>query len=308
MSWDEDEIHRWLARASKPRAFVGSLGHDAAVTARPRGRLVSCLDQCIEGVHVTADATANAFGRKAANRALSDLAATAAAPRGILLGISAPRERDACWIRATIQGVRKAADAVGAELWGGDLAAAPGPARLSVTALGELTGTGKPVARDRARVGQWVICTGPFGGSLGGRHLRFTPRIDAGRRLASRGATAMMDVSDGLAWDLFRLARASRVKIELFDVPIHRDARRAAREGGRSALWHALHDGEDHELLATLSESDALRAQVDAARRGEDWTLIGRVRRGDGLHLTGDAAEGDPRDWSPAEGGFRHGR
>jgi thiamine-monophosphate kinase len=308
VSWDEDEIHRWLASANKPRAFVGSQGHDAAVTKRPRGRLVSCLDHCIEGVHVPGPAVASALGRKAANRALSDLAATAATPRGILLGLSAPRERDTRWIRATIQAVRKAAAAVGAELWGGDLAAAPGPARLSVTALGEWTGSGKPVGRDRARVGQWVICTGPLGGSLAGRHLRFEPRVDAGQRLAASGATAMMDVSDGLAWDLHRLARASQVCVELFDVQIHRDARRTARASGKTALWHALHDGEDHELIATLSESDALRVQSAAARRGESWTLIGRVRRGRGLRLTGAAADSDPREWSPDEGGFRHGR
>lgn len=308
MSWDEDEIHRWLARAERPRSFVGSTGHDAAVTSRPRGPLVSCLDQCIEGVHVQHDVSPAAFGRKAANRALSDLAATAAVPRGILLGLSAPRERESRWLRAAIGGVRRAARAVGAELWGGDLAAVPGPARLCVTALGELTRSGKPVGRDRARAGQVVVCTGPLGGSRAGRHLCCVPRIEAGQRLAAAGCTAMMDVSDGLAWDLHRLARASGVRIDLTEVPLHRDALRAARRGSNSAVWHALHDGEDHELLATLSMAAARRVLDTAARRGESWTVIGRVRAGAGLHLAGQAADGAPRRWSPEEGGYRHGR
>lgn len=308
MSWDEDEIHRWLACASRPRDFVGSSAHDAAVTKSPRGRLVSCLDQCLEGVHVTSEASASAFGRKAANRALSDLAATAAEPRGLLLGLSAPQSRDARWVRGVIAGVRQAAVAVGAELWGGDLASVSGPARLAVTALGEVSGSSKPVGRDRARAGQFVICTGALGGSILGRHLRFEPRIDFGRRLVAAGATAMMDVSDGLAWDLYRLARAARVQIELLDVPIHADARRLAASSDHSPLWHALHDGEDHELIATLAPHAARRA-IEAARlRGDRWTIIGRVRVGAGLRLSANVADGPAHDWSPQAGGFRHGR
>ena len=307
MSWKEDDIHRWLARASAPRAFVGSTSHDAAVTSRPKGRLVTCLDQCIEGVHVDEDEAPAVFGKKAANRALSDLAATAATANGLLLGLSAPKGRSERWIREVISGVRGAAQAAGADLWGGDLAATPGPARLSVTVLGECPASGRPVGRDRARVGQVVLCTGPLGGSRLGRHKRFQPRLDAGRRLARAGATAMMDVSDGLAWDLFRLARASHVRIELDTVPVHSDARRLARSSASTAVWHALHDGEDHELLATMRAADADRALAGAARRGEAWVRIGRVVRGVGLALRGDAAEGRERDWSAGEGGYRHG-
>jgi len=301
-------MHRWLARAGRPRALVGSQGHDAAVTRRPAGRLVSCLDQCIEGVHVDADVSPAHFGRKAVNRSLSDLAATAASPTGILLGFSAPRDRSTRWMRSVITGARNAARAVGADLWGGDLGAAPGPARLVVTALGEIERGGRPVGRDRARPGQWVVCTGALGGSILGRHLRFEPRIEAGRRLAAAGATAMMDLSDGLAWDTYRMARASSVRIELDAVPLHRDAQRRARQTAQTCTWHALHDGEDHELIATLPPARARAALLAAARRGEGWSCIGRVVAGAGLQLIGAAADGTPRDWSPGEGGWRHGR
>jgi thiamine-monophosphate kinase len=106
-----------------------------------------------------------------------------------------------------------------------------------------------------------------------------------------------MDISDGLAWDLHRLARASGVQLLLERVPVHRDARRASRESGRSPLEHALHDGEDHELVATLPAGAALPAGTMES---------GRVREGRGLLLGGELAE-PPRRWDPAEGGWRHG-
>jgi len=117
----------------------------------------------------------------------------------------------------------------------------------------------------------------------------------------------MMDVSDGLAWDLYRLARASGVRLVLEQVPLHRDARRAARASGRSPLEHALHDGEDHELVATLPARSVPKGVH----------LIGRVVAGVGLELGPELVrvlDGDlsrsprARPWRPDEGGWKHGR
>ena len=113
----------------------------------------------------------------------------------------------------------------------------------------------------------------------------------------------MMDISDGLAWDLWRLARSSAVRLELEQVPLLRAAHLAARESGRSALDHGLHDGEDHELVATLPA---------AARLPAGCVRIGRVTAGSGLGLSAElvrALEGGgvARDWVPGEGGWRHG-
>jgi thiamine monophosphate kinase len=117
-----------------------------------------------------------------------------------------------------------------------------------------------------------------------------------------------MDVSDGLAWDLFRLARASGVRARLLEVPIHRDARRAASGGRRGALWHALHDGEDHELIAVMAAADARRALEDGSPELANVSMIGRMERGEGLVLGAALAGGEERDWHPKEGGWRHGR
>jgi len=294
VSWTEDRIHRRLAATATRLDVRGSRGHDAAVL-EARGRPVLCVDQTIEGVHFRASADPRLVGRKAAARALSDLAATAARPRAILVALSAPPSRSSKWIEAVLAGARSMARECGADLVGGDLACARSPATVSVAAFGAFDGKGRPPGRDRARPGQVVVLTGPVGGSAAGRHLRFRPRIEEGIALRGAGATAMMDTTDGLAWDLFRLARASRVRIdlELPSVPVHRDAR---------SLRDALNDGEDYELVATLGRAALSRA----LRAIPSLRVVGRVRAGTGLWLAG--ADGRPRRWERSEGGYEHGR
>lgn len=305
MSWSEDRLHRFLARELAPRSLAGSVGHDAAVLRALRGRPVACADQTIEGVHFERGARPSDVGRKAAARALSDLAATAARPRALLLALRAPADRDERWLRALLRAVARTAEAHGAELVGGDLACAPGPAELAVTAIGELPGSARPPGRDRARPGDRIALTGPVGGSRLGRHLRIEPRLEEGAWLFALGARATMDVSDGLALDLWRMARASKVRIVLEHVPVHRDARRVARADGRSATWHALHDGEDHELIASLRPSALARALREAPAHCPALVEIGRVVEGEGLRL---ALEGErARAWDPSEGGWLHG-
>ncbi|MHC4377421.1 MAG: thiamine-phosphate kinase, partial [Planctomycetota bacterium] len=250
--WSEERVLAWLSRRPQPECLAGSWHHDAAVLRARAGRPVTCTDQAIEGVHAELEVAPRKLGAKAVARTLSDLAATAATPVAVSLGLRAPREREERWLKGVITGAAQEAERHGAALVAGDLSAAPGPAGLTVTAHGLLPGRRTPPGRDRARPGQALILTGPVGGSRLGRHLRIEPRLAAGRQLWLAGATGLMDVSDGLALDLHRLARASDVAFELHDVPIHRDARRAARASGRTPLEHALGDGEDHELLACL--------------------------------------------------------
>jgi thiamine-monophosphate kinase len=309
VSWSEDRIHRWLARTPRPRALFGSVGHDAAVVRALRGRPVVCVDQTVEGVHFESRAKPIAVGRKAAARAISDLAATAAKPVGVWLALSASPAHSEAWMRAVISGVRAMARELGADLLGGDLSCARGPARISVTALGEFESKSRPPGRNRARRGDIVVVTGALGGSSLGRHLRVVPRVAEGGWLFEHGARAMMDVSDGLAWDLYRLARASDVAVELMVecIPTHADAARLARHSGKTRLWHALHDGEDHEIVATLPWSALATLAVEKTRRCPGLAVIGRVRAigATGLYLCDGA--GRTRRWRTSEGGFRHG-
>jgi thiamine-monophosphate kinase len=121
-----------------------------------------------------------------------------------------------------------------------------------------------------------------------------------------------MDVSDGLAWDLYRLARASRVKIvlDMEFLRIHPDAEKLARRTGRAAWDHALHDGEDHELIACLppSKLDRVVREGGVKRCAFPYGAIGRVERGSGLVLRFVERRGQ-RDvvWRPSMGGWKHG-
>lgn len=301
MSWNEDALHRWLSGLEWPRGLAGSRGHDAAVLHAQGERPVICADQCVEGVHFTPDTDRRSAGAKAVLRTLSDLAAAAATARAVTLAVRAPESWTEEEIQAAILGAREAAVEYGAELVAGDMALAPGAAGLSVTALGFLEGSGRPVGRDRAEPGQEVWLTGPVGGSLtSGRHLRIVPRLAEGRALARAGATAMMDVSDGLALDLHRLARASGVAIELDAeaVPVHQDVEGGAGLAVGSALFHALHDGEDHELVACMAP------RGDGSSRELPGGVIGTVMEGDGLWIRSGA---ERSRWTPGSGGWIHG-
>ena len=286
-AWSEARLHAWLARRPRARSgpLTGSVGHDAAVLGRLAGRAVVCTDHTIEGVHVEPGTSARLVGRKAAARALSDLAATAARPVALVLALAAPRGTSERRLRALIEAVDGEAARHGAALVGGDLSTTSGPLALCVAALGVLNGRKRPPGRDRARVGDLVLLGGPVGGSALGRHLTIEPRFALARFLFERGARVLMDVSDGLARDLARIAERSGVRIDLERVPIHRDARALARRNGTSALEHALSDGEDHELLATLAPRAWARIRADAARRFPALAVVGRVRRGSGLWI-----------------------
>lgn len=305
MAWSEERLLRWLVtRRRSGSALVGSRGHDAAVVRRPAGRPVLCVDQTIEGVHYEKGTKVRLIGAKAVSRALSDLAATAARPVGVLLAIGASRRTREAWLRALIEEAEACARAHGAELLGGDLAAAEGPCRIGVTAYGVLVRGGTPPGRDRARPGQLVLATGAFGGSALGRHLTFQPRLAEGEWLFAHGATALMDVSDGLSLDAERLARLSGVRVDLEHVPVHADAVAASRRSGRTALEHALADGEDHELLATIAPAKWKRCASEARRRFPGLEVIGRVRRGKGLYVAAKP-EGEPE--RVEGGGWVHG-
>jgi len=315
MPWSEDRLHRWLARRGRApaRALAGPRGDDAAVLRATPGRTVVCVDQTVEGVHFEPGTPPRRAGFKAAGRALSDLAASAARPRALLLALCAPPERDERWLREAIRAVERRGEELGAGLVGGDLCAAPGPASLAVTALGELAPGLRPLSRDRLRPGQVVLLTGPVGGSSLGRHLALEPRLDEGRWLAEHGARALMDVSDGLGLDLWRMARAAGVRVELERIPVHADARRLARRTGRAAAWHALHDGEDHELLAGMPAVAWRRVDARARRRWPRLEAVGRVVEGAGLWIGSEAGKalgshsGVPMRWRPGEGGWLHG-
>jgi thiamine-monophosphate kinase len=142
---------------------------------------------------------------------------------------------------------------------GGDTNSWDGPLVLSVTVLGEATGRG-PVRRGGAQVGDWLLVTGPLGGSILGKHLDFTPRVREAVQLhAIAELHAMIDISDGLAADVWHLCTESRCGAVLRAEAIPLTAEAGRMNDGRSPLEHGLADGEDFELVFAVSPAEGRR-------------------------------------------------
>ena len=222
--------------------------------------IVACTDQIIDGVdflsteHALCD-----VGYKAMAINLSDIAAMGASPTAALVTLSLP-EANATRIAGDVyEGILEAAHQYSVSIAGGDLSTYNGPLAISITLLGSVP-EGEAWLRSGAQEGDAVYVTGPVGGSIRGRHLRPTPRIELAQQLReSVKVHAAIDISDGLSLDLDRLCAASGIGVELDvdEIPVHQDAFSLAKETGRKPFEHAWSDGEDFELLLTMSSADA---------------------------------------------------
>ncbi|MCX6357160.1 MAG: thiamine-phosphate kinase [Candidatus Aureabacteria bacterium] len=288
------------------RTLVG-IGDDAAVIESPREDrlLLFTTDMLVEGTHFDlARATPYQVGWKAIGCSLSDIAAMGGTPVAAVVSLGAPAGCAVAFCRELYRGINDLARRFGCDIAGGDTVGTPGGLILSVAMLGEVE-RAHLVRRSGARPGDGAWVTGSLGGALAGTHLSFIPRIEEARFLVAHApVTAMMDLSDGLGSDLYRMAGASGVgfRIEAGMIPIDRAA--VGRVGPRDALRHALYDGEDFELLFTASPSCDERSL--AAEFSKSFTCgitrIGTViERGGGIVLAGDGGE-TPLD----EGGFSH--
>jgi thiamine-monophosphate kinase len=244
------------------------LRDDAAVLRLPAGGpLVASVDSVVEGVHFDLALCSVAdVGWKALMGALSDLAAMGAAPLGALVSLCVPDLGRLALPLA--EGLAEAAAASGCPVVGGDVSGATG-LTITVTVLGTAA---NPVARSGGRPGDWLFVTGPCGGSAAGlRLLRQTPdlpssasaaaaqhrrpvaRLAEGALARQLGAHAMIDISDGLALDLHRLADASGLGFRLHRVPVAEEASEAEALGG----------GEDYELAFSVDPADG-RSVIEA--------------------------------------------
>jgi thiamine-monophosphate kinase len=273
----EDALLRHLAGRLPPGGClrVGP-GDDCAVVGLPGGGfdLLLKTDCVVEGVHFEPGTAAPRVGRKALARVLSDIAAMGGEPGEVLVTLVLPPALPAAWVDGFYDGLLGLAGAHGVRVAGGELAAMPGtgPVVVNVAATGRVA-AGQAVLRGGGRPGDLLAVTGLLGNSFAsGWHLDFIPRLEAGRWLAGRpGLHAMMDLSDGLARDLPRLAAASGCgfTLEPARLPLRAGATREGAQG----------DGEDYELLLAVAPDawPALAAAWPAAFPGLPLTRIGAL-------------------------------
>ena len=247
----EDALLASLLRdLPKSRKFIGD---DCAVVQFPGARdlLVLKTDCVVERIHFETRTNPELIGWKAMMRSLSDFAAVSAVPQFALITLIVPATQLKSWVQKLYRGLKRAASKFEVAIVGGETSATRGPITISVSVSG-LVEKNRWVSRSGGKKGDDLFVTGKLGGSLGGKHLRFVPRLHESRWLTKNFRIhAMMDLSDGLGADLPRLAKASKLgfKIDKNALPLASGAR----------IENAISDGEDYELLFAISPGERSR-------------------------------------------------
>ena len=298
-------IQRVTSRlGTAPTTLVGP-GDDAALVRAADGRVLATSDVLVEGRHFRTDwATATDIGHRAAAANLADIAAMGGRPTALLVALCLPRDTDPRWAEQLADGLAAECEMVGAAVVGGDLSASP-VITIAVTALGDLGGR-PPVLRSGAKPGDVVAMAGRIGQAAAGytvlsRGFR-SPKalVEAYRRPAvpywagpagaDLGATAMIDVSDGLLADVGHIAEASGVGIDIRrDVfEITQPMRDAASAMGVDPYTWVLAGGDDHPIVATFPPTVGLP---------DRWLVVGLVKQGAGVTVDGRLHTDGPTGW-----------
>lgn len=298
-----------------PRVKLGS-GDDAAVTL-PGGATATTVDAFVDGVHFRREWSGlGQIGHKALAAALSDLAAMGAGPGEAYVSLGVPADLDEDGCLELLDGMAALAEETGTTLAGGDLTRAPALV-LAMTAVGHAPTPENLVSRGGAQPGDVLAVTGELGGAAAGlllledqaearsrfasdsatrsertqlvaRQLKPQPRLKAGVTLAGNGATAMIDLSDGLGGDAGHVAARSgvRLAIDAAALPLAAGLAAVAETTGRDPLELATSAGEDYELLVALPE-ERFAAAVEAVKKAEgiELTRIGEVQAGSGVEI-----------------------
>jgi thiamine-monophosphate kinase len=311
-------LARIFPRLPAAQAQLLGPGDDAAVVAAPDTRFVVTTDLMVHGPDFRlAWSQPHDLGWKAAASNLADVAAMGAVPTALVVAVAAPAESPVALLEGLADGLRDACAALapGCGVVGGDLSVSD-TLTIAVTAFGDLEGRA-PVLRSGARVGDAVAVSGALGAAAAALRVLFSEAVDAegapdaaravalrdrtvaqfaptppigdGRLAALAGATAMIDLSDGLAIDAGRVAAASGVAIDF----------ESAALGADTAL--ALGGGEDHSLLATFPPG----AELAGAELPGGFRRIGSVVAGSGIRL--DGVEHPVMGWDPFTGWDRAG-
>jgi thiamine-monophosphate kinase len=329
MEHSEIELVRAIRRVLSGHApgVVVAVGDDAAVIEPGMYQGLLTTDLLVEGVHFELGVTSpRDLGHKAVTVNVSDVAAMGGSPRYGLTSIGLSGKVESAWVMELYGGMREAADEYGMALVGGDTSRSDQTV-IAVTVYGQVV-AGKAVTRAGAGPGEVLAVTGTLGASaaglrigkarpgdqkdllstewgrgLLGRHERPVARVGEGQVLAQAGATAMIDLSDGLALDLFRVCEDSGVgaRVRLLDLPLAPGLVDLGEATGIDPFDLALHGGEDYELLVALPPEAVDQARRDVVERYHTrLTTIGEVTEGPGMMAVRGDEESplEPKGWN----------
>jgi thiamine-monophosphate kinase len=276
-------IERLTVLAPRDPNPLAGPGDDCAVIDQGHPRLLLLkTDALVEQVHFLRSAPARDVGWKAIARVVSDFAAMGGKPEHFLITLALPGEMEIGWVEDFYRGMGDCMKTFGGFLAGGETSGVPAgsAAVISIAATGSVA-RDKVVLRSTAKPGDILFVTGMLGGSITGKHLTFTPRVEAAEWLVNHfKPTAMMDLSDGLGKDLPRMASASGCgfTIEEASLPLTPGCTPA----------EAIGDGEDFELLFSIGESAAAALQAAWPFGDLPLTAVGRMTGpGKGMTLAG---------------------
>ena len=281
---------QWIRERQKRRKdVIVGIGDDcAAINVSSYKLCLITTDMLVDGTHFDLEkCTVRDVGRKAIACSISDVAAMGCQATVAVVSICFPDHTTEKFAQELYKGIWSIADKYDIEIVGGDIISGNSPLCINVTMLGRDEGL-KPVRRSGARVGDKIMVTGTLGGSLLGKHLRFEPRLKEGLILNKNFTIhAMIDISDGLTADLNHILEESRVGAILYEdrIPVSEAAVKMAEKGENTPLYHALSDGEDYELLFTLSKGQAKKAMASHFFDRGMISCIGEITRGRGIQM-----------------------
>ena len=314
MPLQEKALIARIRQAARQRigSVVVGIGDDAAVLRIPAGHeVLVTTDFSLEGVHFRREwHPPEVVGWRCLTRGLSDVAAMGGEPLAAFLSLALPRKLPQRWVDRFMDGLLSLASKFKVSLAGGDTAQSPDGILADIMVVGSVP-RGKTVTRSGAKPGDSVYVSGELGGGSAAleefyagrkarprdfpRHFHPLPRIAIGRFLRAKGlASAMIDLSDGLSTDLAHICEESSVGAELLSEAIPRAT--IGRQGTAVKPRHALHGGDDYELLFTVPKGKRVPARI----AGVPVTLIGHIQRGAGIVLRNASGVGldlKPQGW-----------